>query len=221
MDGHGRNTGRAGAARQLKRRGLLAGAAALAGMAVGKLTGPERVEAGHSSTVGTDFADRKALHVEQSNTTAAQTRLTRTTTATGEAALKVESTASRGNALAATGGNTADANQVAGTAIVATGGQSTINSLTARGGHAIEATGGAVLDSSGGTPGNGLVATRGTVVTGTPSTTPGGVGVRAIGGAGGQVGVSAFALSAARRMCPGVSEGSGWRRPEGSDRSAA
>ena len=51
----------------LKRRGMLAGMAAFAGAALAKLAGAERVEAGHSTTVGTDFADRKALHLGETN----------------------------------------------------------------------------------------------------------------------------------------------------------
>ena len=50
----------------LKRRGLLAGAAALVAGGLAKVGGPGRADASHLAT-GSDFADRKAVHVGADN----------------------------------------------------------------------------------------------------------------------------------------------------------
>ncbi len=66
----------------LKRRGLIAGLAALAAAGLAKLAGPGRAEATHSPLFGTAGADSIALHVGQTNPATAETILNRTTAGT-------------------------------------------------------------------------------------------------------------------------------------------
>ena len=72
----------AGGMGPLKRRGLIAGLAALAAAGLAKLAGPERAEATHT-VGGTPNADSIALHVGQFNSTDGQTTLNRSTAGSG------------------------------------------------------------------------------------------------------------------------------------------
>src|SRR6266540_2835095 len=83
VNGHGRDEmERAQPAGQVKRRGLIAAAAALAAAGLAKLAGPERAEATHT-VGGTPNADSIALHVGQFNPANDQTTLNRSTAGSG------------------------------------------------------------------------------------------------------------------------------------------
>ncbi len=65
----------AGGVGSLKRRGLMAGAAALVAAALARLAGPERAQAAHDSFTG--YTSDNTMHVEVNNTTASETRIRR------------------------------------------------------------------------------------------------------------------------------------------------
>ena len=87
----------AGNGRPLKRRGLIAGAAALMAAALAKLAGPERTESGHGVTAAAN-GDTKAIHRNQANTATGTTGLN----STGGTGLEATSSSNGGVGLRGT-----------------------------------------------------------------------------------------------------------------------
>ena len=83
----------AGTTGQLKRRGLIAGAAALAAAGLARLAGDQRAEAAHDSV--TAYTPDNTMHVDVNNTTASKTSITRSGSA-NVAALDVDNVANGG-----------------------------------------------------------------------------------------------------------------------------
>ena len=172
----------------LKRRGLIAGLAALAAAGLAKLAGPERAEATHSPMTGTPAADTIALHVGQTNPATAQTTLSTTTGGGGFTLFKLDNHKTAGNALEADGGpGAAGLLFPGGGGIVAKGGDNSLGlavSTPGDGGVAVLATGGNV-NGGVGRGGPGVSATGGTSL----GSFAGGDGVSGKGGQPNGVGV--------------------------------
>ncbi len=162
---------------RLKRRGLVAGAAALCGALLAKLAGPERAEAGHAVDAPGD-----PLHLEVVNNGAASLGSTNITGATALVA-NTSTDAFVARNLGA-GASTAGLRGAGGTTSAGGGGTGLVGeggtATTGTGGVGVRADGG---DAATGTGGVGVQADGGNAIGGT-----GGIGVRAQGGFGSGVG---------------------------------
>ncbi len=183
--------------RQLKRRGLIAGAAALAAAALAKLAGPERAEASHdgAGTVAADLVfhlgvindGTNATNSETATSLTSRTVLVANTASSDDAALRVRQLGaaptallnSPTDAIRAIGADASSGSFRAGRGLRADGGRRTGGG--GQGGLAIEATGGDVVSPGTGPGGNGIEAFGGRA---SGAGFMGGSGVDGIGGSG-------------------------------------